>query len=117
MGSLLVLMLWTIVYREIVIVGNVTNHNHPFTCIIAHPANHQQRATVLNRFSQSLFVMLTNWIITLTVEEIPLWNFEMPTEYIMFNNKLKNIANQNIFSVGGNALQKYRITVMYYLYQ
>jgi hypothetical protein len=45
---------------------------------------------------------------------LELWNTHRVYIVQQYN---KNIANQNNFSVGGNALQKYRIAVMYYLYQ
>ena len=64
--------LWPILYKGIVIVGNVTNHSPPFTFIIAHPANYQQRATIFNTFFTFSLVMFTNWIITLKVADSPL---------------------------------------------
>ena len=73
--SLLVLKSWPILYIEIGIVGNVTNHSPPFTCnhctsckspaegdhfesiftftLLVMPTNHWQRATILNPFSHS----------------------------------------------------------------
>jgi hypothetical protein len=36
-------------------------------------------------------VTFINWIITLHLVEIPLWNFDMPVEYVMFNNIFKNV--------------------------
>ena len=67
---------------------NVTIRSPTFSSRIAHPENHQGDHFE-SIFTFTLLVMLIQWIITLKVAEIPLWNFDIAVEYIMFNNILK----------------------------
>lgn len=87
-----------ILYIDIVIVDNVTNHSPPFTYCIYHCKSCKSPVEgdhfeLIYTFSQLVMLQITP-----IVAEIPLRNFDLPREYIMFNNNMKHLPD-NCFDI------------------